>query len=197
MFINSLKSSECIWLCTFWVVFEVMACCLFGIKLLPKAMMTCAHQISNVIILTIFFCIYTTGNCQKTTFIAASDENFITRMIFTHTDTVSQIARFMGPTWGPSGSCRTQMGPMLAPWTLLSGVYFIMFSSWDLCKSHDYNFGQILGKLIPNSQPYTAMQGFETVGLIFFNVASTVGIFSVCECASVFLIFVRKYSLIH
>ena len=27
-----------------------------------------------------------------------------------------------GPTWGPSGSCRPQMGPMLAPWTLLSGV---------------------------------------------------------------------------
>ena len=23
-----------------------------------------------------------------------------------------QIAKFMGPTWGPPGSCRTQMGPM-------------------------------------------------------------------------------------
>ena len=30
-------------------------------------------------------------------------------------------ARFMGPTWGPSGADRTQVGPMLAPWTLLSG----------------------------------------------------------------------------
>ena len=28
---------------------------------------------------------------------------------------------FMGPKWGPSGADRTQMGPMLAPWTLLSG----------------------------------------------------------------------------
>ena len=27
----------------------------------------------------------------------------------------------MGPAWGPPGSCRPQMGPMLAPWTLLSG----------------------------------------------------------------------------
>ena len=27
----------------------------------------------------------------------------------------------MGPTWGPPGSCRPQIGPMLAPWTLLSG----------------------------------------------------------------------------
>ena len=33
----------------------------------------------------------------------------------------TMIARFMGPTWGPSGADRTQVGPMLAPWTLLSG----------------------------------------------------------------------------
>ena len=33
----------------------------------------------------------------------------------------TQIAKFMGPTWGPPGSCQPQMGPMLAPWTLLSG----------------------------------------------------------------------------
>ena len=32
------------------------------------------------------------------------------------------IARFMGPTWGPSGADRTQVGPMLAAWTLLSGA---------------------------------------------------------------------------
>ena len=32
-----------------------------------------------------------------------------------------QIAKLMGPTWGPPGSCWPQMGPMLAPWTLLSG----------------------------------------------------------------------------
>ena len=29
--------------------------------------------------------------------------------------------RFMGPTWVPSGADRTQVGPMLAPWNLLSG----------------------------------------------------------------------------
>ena len=33
----------------------------------------------------------------------------------------SQIGKFMGTTWGPPGSCRPQIGPMLAPWTLLSG----------------------------------------------------------------------------
>ena len=33
----------------------------------------------------------------------------------------AQIAKFMGPTWDPPGSCRPQVGPMLAPWSLLSG----------------------------------------------------------------------------
>ena len=34
----------------------------------------------------------------------------------------SQIAKFMGPSWGPPGSCRPHMGLMLVSWTLLSGV---------------------------------------------------------------------------
>ena len=34
----------------------------------------------------------------------------------------------MGPTWGPPGSCRPQMGPMLTPCTLLSGMLLKM---WD------------------------------------------------------------------
>ena len=34
----------------------------------------------------------------------------------------NQIAKFMWPSWGPPGSCRSQIGPMLAPWTLLSGM---------------------------------------------------------------------------
>ena len=40
----------------------------------------------------------------------------------------SQIAKFMGPTWGPSVSCRPQIGPMLALWTLLSEVF--LASTW-------------------------------------------------------------------
>ena len=36
------------------------------------------------------------------------------------------LARFMGPTWGPSGADGTQVGPMLAPWALLSGYVW-----WD------------------------------------------------------------------
>ena len=41
---------------------------------------------------------------------------------------VSIIARFRGPAWGPSGAARIQSCPMLAPWTLLSGV---SMSRWE------------------------------------------------------------------
>ena len=41
------------------------------------------------------------------------------------------IARFMGPTWGLSGADRTQLGPMLAPWSLLTGKWFY----WAFDKS--------------------------------------------------------------
>ena len=54
------------------------------------------------------------------------------------------MARLMGPTWGPPGTCRPQMGPMLDPWTLLSGMvspgwllflwiphFFCLWSCWQ------------------------------------------------------------------
>ena len=50
----------------------------------------------------------------------ADEQNFQIIVPCAH---ISQIAKFMGPTWGPPGSCRPQMGPMLAPWTLLSGMF--------------------------------------------------------------------------
>ena len=34
--------------------------------------------------------------------------------------TTTEIAKFMGPTWGPPESCRPQMCPILDPWTMLS-----------------------------------------------------------------------------
>ena len=48
----------------------------------------------------------------------------------------TRIAKFMGPTWGPSGSCRSQMGPMLASWTLLSGYCCLKKDPWlQYCPS--------------------------------------------------------------
>ena len=41
------------------------------------------------------------------------------------------IAWFVGPTWDPSGTDRTQVRPMLAPWTLLCGcILTIMCWGW-------------------------------------------------------------------
>ena len=38
---------------------------------------------------------------------------------------LSHDSKVIGPTWGPSGADRTQVGPMLAPWILLhvSGIH--------------------------------------------------------------------------
>ena len=42
----------------------------------------------------------------------------------------AQITKFMGPIWGLPRSCRPQMGPMLAPWTLLSGRCWLIVTLW-------------------------------------------------------------------
>ena len=41
----------------------------------------------------------------------------------------TQIAKFLGPTWGLPWSCRFQMGPMLAPLTLLLGYPYIVYDA--------------------------------------------------------------------
>ena len=57
-----------------------------------------------------------------------------------HPVVYSQITKFMGPTWGPPGSCRPQMGPMLAPWTLLAG--FVLKIRWGLRMGRRRGFFQ-------------------------------------------------------
>ena len=46
--------------------------------------------------------------------------------LFQHCSICTQIANFLGPTWGPPGSCRPQIHPMLAPWTLLSYMSYLV-----------------------------------------------------------------------
>ena len=54
----------------------------------------------------------------------------------------TQIAKFIGPTWGPPGSCWPQMGPMLAPWTLLSGkISYIEKALWSITTWHCMQHG--------------------------------------------------------
>ena len=46
---------------------------------------------------------------------------------------MSLIAKFIGPTWGPSGADRPQVGPMLAPSILLHAVHST--TSWTVLKA--------------------------------------------------------------
>ena len=53
----------------------------------------------------------------------------------------SLIARFMEPPWDPSGTDRTQVGPMLVPWTLLSGITRLFskagsYANDSICQSN-------------------------------------------------------------
>ena len=59
---------------------------------------------------------------------------------------LSQIAKFTGPTLSPPGSCRPQVGPMLAPRTLLSGETLNPISSANThlfsyinCEKYPFN----------------------------------------------------------
>ena len=59
--------------------------------------------------------------------------------------TISPIARFMGPAWGPSGADRTQVGPMLAPWTLISGIQRVDIKRKGVLTRKMYNTAHIRG----------------------------------------------------
>ena len=77
------------------------------------------------------------------------------------------IARFVGPTWGPSVADRTQVGPMLAPWTLLSGKFSNIASdrlAANMMTSSNGNIFRVTGplrggftgqRLIPAQRPVT------------------------------------------
>ena len=76
-------------------------------------------------------CIYSQCQCQCQ----------VVRMITIEAWYATLIARFMGPTWGPPGADRTQVGPMLTPWTLLSGYHSdsLQHLQWQLNSGqHDY-----------------------------------------------------------
>ena len=49
------------------------------------------------------------------------------------------IARLMGPTWGPSGADRIQVGSILAPWTLQSANILVNKTEDPWSFSSQYN----------------------------------------------------------
>ena len=55
----------------------------------------------------------------------------------------TQIVKFMVPTWSPPGYCRPQMGPMLAPGTLLSGISKLDIPGGELWVSIGHELKEI------------------------------------------------------
>ena len=78
---------------------------------------------------------------------------------------LSQIARFMGPTWGPPGPCRPHMGPILAPWTLLS--VFVADGQGKHPALIDL-YGSP-GGLLEHRAAMLASRGFVTLALAYFG----------------------------
>ena len=76
----------------------------------------------------------------------------------------------MGPTWDPRGSCRPQMGPMLAPWTLLSGpTYHPGSKEIPTPRSGGRGFEKewvLDGHVVGNSVGYRAVSAYQQYEVI-------------------------------
>ena len=67
---------------------------------------------------------------------------------------------FMGPTRGPSGADRTQVGPMLAPWTMLSGVVLFSGAARFLTINHPRQTPHLMIKISEKeASAFTASSG--------------------------------------
>ena len=109
----------------------------------------------------------------------------------------TQIAKFMGPTWSPPGSCRSQMGPMLAPWALLLRYFnststktcsrfalrcdqFYTYPSGFVqqhCTSHcRWNYPEVCGKNEPHES--TTHWSFNRLTKIWQDLCIFYGIYS-------------------
>ena len=69
------------------------------------------------------------------------------------------IAVFMGPTWGPSVADRTQVGPMLAPWTLLSGSLDRVYAAVWLEDQRKFYYSVKFGLFHLNNQRRLVISG--------------------------------------
>ena len=69
----------------------------------------------------------------------------------------------VGPTWGPPGSYRPQVGPMLAQWSLLSGVRS------QLCPGESREFGSGDGVSCPAL--YISLRLILTYEILFADIA--------------------------
>ena len=93
--------------------------------------------------------------CPPAFSITTSCSLLTTRKMHQTLNMTSQIAKFMGPIWGPPGSCWPQTGPISAPWT---GMYTHISSnhsnqvtsrvSINLCKAISQQLFTVLNHFI-------------------------------------------------
>ena len=76
----------------------------------------------------------------------------------------SLIAKYVGPTGGPPGSCRPQMGPMLAPWTLLSGIISVLLTS---SQTRDIRSVYCIALCNPRPSPRQFPSRHPLLGLVY------------------------------
>ena len=91
--------------------------------------------------------------CLKSACMFASCDNIIFSTMLLCEPMLTRIARFMGPTWGPAGAYGTQVGPILAPWTLLSGDILLIWpagthSSEILINKTKFSFREMYFKML-------------------------------------------------
>ena len=86
--------------------------CLLSVICFEKIYFIFAVNTRKMCIFPLFkFCIVLFHDAENTSTISGGSQ--MSRAYCTS----SLIARSMGPTWGPSGADRTQVGSVLAPWT--------------------------------------------------------------------------------
>ena len=98
------------------------------------------------------------------------------------TKMISKIAKFMGPTSGPPGSCRPQKGPMLAPLALLSGIFSVI-ACRRLSYQHfilKYN-KDFVGNLA-NQSNHNLPRCFKTVKWLYLSDTNLSHILTSCSC---------------
>ena len=122
---NEIRHAEYVSTCYFiyWWCNLILERDVFNTKLIiTRSVEYCRHLIRPGMICLLYSWAAEQVKCW---IIPGANPNFLENAVAPHHFSISLITRFVGPAWGPSGADSTQVGPMLAPWTLLSGMITI------------------------------------------------------------------------
>ena len=110
-----------------WYIWRVciFVCMYMCVYIIHNKVIICLQNIHSLIWRALYICVYVHVSIYNTD----QSNHFSHIIIYRYiSQEYPQIAKFMGPIRDPPGSCRPQMGPMLAPWTLLSGSTAVLLT---------------------------------------------------------------------